>query len=262
MKKKRFSDREENSRIFYDFDVSGCNPDGDVILIDKPYRCTSFDIVGQLKYALKQQFGKKIKVGHAGTLDPLATGLLIICIGSFTKRISSFQAEEKEYTGTFTVGATTPSFDLEKPIDKEYPYSHITEAVAREVAAGFIGTSEQVPPIFSAVRVDGKRAYQLAREGEEAAITPKTITISEFEITRFALPEIDFRIVCSKGTYIRSIARDFGQRLNSGAHLSALRRTRIGGLRDENAMALTPKNETVPLTSPVVPIQTPEVDGF
>ena len=241
MRKRRFSDREENTRIFYSFDVSGFNPDGDVVLIDKPYRCTSFDIVGQLKYALKQQFGKKIKVGHAGTLDPLATGLLIVCIGSFTKRISTFQSEEKEYTGTFMLGATTPSFDLEKPIDAEYPYGHITEEMVRQAAVSFIGNSEQIPPMFSAVRVDGKRAYQLAREGEEAAITPKPITISEFEITRFDLPEVDFRIVCSKGTYIRSIARDFGQRLNSGAHLTALRRTRIGGLRVENALVLKEK---------------------
>ena len=243
MRKKRFSDKEENPRVFYSFDVSGFNPAGDFVLIDKPYRCTSFDIVGQLKYALKQEFGKKIKVGHAGTLDPLATGLLIVCIGSFTKKISDFQAEEKEYTGTFRLGATTPSYDLEKPIDNEFPYEHITEEMVRQAAAGFIGDSEQVPPLFSAVRVDGKRAYQLAREGAEAAITPKQITIRAFEITRCDLPEVDFRIVCSKGTYIRSIARDFGERLNSGAHLTALRRTRIGGLRVENALVLSAKDE-------------------
>ncbi|MCQ2286782.1 MAG: tRNA pseudouridine(55) synthase TruB [Bacteroidales bacterium] len=241
MRKKRFSDREENSRIFYHFPVSSYNPEGDVILVDKPYRCTSFDIVGQLKYALKQEFGKKIKVGHAGTLDPLATGLLIICFGTFTKKINGFQSEEKEYTGTFKMGATTPSFDLEKEIDAEYPYEHITEQMAKETANTFIGETEQTPPLFSAVRVDGKRAYELAREGEEAVITPKLINIREFEITRFELPEIDFRIVCSKGTYIRSIARDFGKKLQSGAHLTALRRTRIGHFNVANALIPQPK---------------------
>lgn len=241
MPKERFFNKPNNDRKFYEFPVSQCNIEGDVILIDKPYRCTSFDIVGQLKYALKQEFHQKIKVGHAGTLDPLATGLLIVCIGSFTKKIESFQAEEKEYTGTFVVGATTPSFDLEKEIDATYPYEHITEELARAAAQSFIGESEQTPPLFSAVRVDGKRAYELAREGIDAQILPKKINIRTFEITRFDLPEIDFRISCSKGTYIRSIARDFGEKLRSGAHLKSLRRTKIGEYSVQNAWCLDEK---------------------
>jgi len=179
---------------------------------------------------------KKIKIGHAGTLDPLATGVMIVCVGSFTKKIEQFQNQEKEYTGTFMLGATTPSFDLEKSVDETFSIKHITKQMILETAQSFIGEQEQIPPHFSAVKVDGKRAYLLARQGVEPEIKPKTITVSEFEITRIALPEVDFRIVCSKGTYIRSIARDFGQRLNSGAHLTALRRTRIGEFTVEKAI--------------------------
>lgn len=236
--KARFSGKEENPRYRFTFPVHLFNPEGDLILVDKPYRCTSFDVVGQLKYALRQEYGKKVKVGHAGTLDPLATGLLIICIGSFTKKIEGYQSAEKEYTGTFTVGATTSSFDLEQPIDQTFPYSHITREAAEMVAHSFLGEAEQIPPLFSAVKVNGKRAYELARKGTEAEIKSKTIFISDFEITRFSLPEIDFRIVCSKGTYIRSIARDFGVRLQSGAYLSALRRTRIGDFRVDDGIPM------------------------
>ena len=207
-----------------------------VFVFDKPYQCTSFDLVAKVKYAMKRKFGKKLKVGHAGTLDPLATGVMIICTGKYTKQIDSFQAAEKEYTGTFRLGETTPSYDMEKPVDATYPTDHITEEAVRQAAADFIGEQEQIPPQFSAVRIAGKRAFSYARQGEGVEIKPRTITISEFEITRCELPEVDFRIVCSKGTYIRSIARDFGLMLNSGAHLTALRRTRVGNFRVEEAI--------------------------
>lgn len=215
------------------------NPEGDVLLVDKPYRCTSFDVVGKVRQYIKRKYQQKVKVGHAGTLDPLASGLLIICVGRFTKQIDNYQAREKEYTGTLRLGATTPSFDLEKPIDAEFPYEHITEEMVDEVRQRFLGDIEQVPPQFSAIRMGGRRAYEMAREGEEAPIQPRQISIPTFEITRFELPELDFRIVCSKGTYIRSIARDFGFELDSGAYLTALRRTRIGEFRVENAIQLT-----------------------
>ena len=214
------------------------NPEGDVLLVDKPYRCTSFDVVGKVRQYIKRKYEQKVKVGHAGTLDPLASGLLIICVGRFTKQIDNYQAQEKEYTGTFRLGATTPSFDLEKPVDAEYPYKHITAEMVEETRQKFLGNIEQVPPQFSAIRMGGRRAYELAREGEEAPIQPRQISIPIFEISRFELPEVDFRIVCSKGTYIRSIARDFGVELDSGAHLTALRRTRIGEFKVENAIQL------------------------
>lgn len=212
------------------------NPECDVLLFDKPYRCTSFDIVGKVRHIVQKQVGHKVKVGHAGTLDPLATGLLIICVGKMTKQIDTIQAESKEYTGTFKLGATTPSYDLEHPIDQEYPYEHITRQMAEETAKSFIGNIQQRPPLFSAVNLDGRRAYELAREGEDVKLAPKNITIYDFELPRFELPEIDFRIRCSKGTYIRAIARDFGEALQSGAHLTALRRTRIGDYDVENAI--------------------------
>ena len=226
------------------------NLEGDVLVFDKPYQCTSFDLVSKVKKYIRQNNNtvtqnpkpeiqnpkpRKIKIGHAGTLDPLATGVMIICVGSFTKKIEQYQNQEKEYTGTFMLGATTPSFDLEKPTDETFSIEHITEEKIFETAKSFVREQEQIPPHFSAVKVDGKRAYLLARQGIEPEIKPKMITISTFEITRIALPEADFRIVCSKGTYIRSIARDFGQRLESGAHLTALRRTRIGKFRVEEA---------------------------
>ena len=214
------------------------NIEGDVLVFDKPYQCTSFDLVEKVKKYIRRKYEKKVKVGHAGTLDPLATGVMIICVGSFTKKIEQYQAQEKEYTGTFMLGATTPSFDLEKPVDEVFPVNHITEKAVYQTAQFFIGEQEQVPPHFSAVKIDGKRAYLLAREGKEPEIKPKKITVSAFEITKIALPEVDFRIVCSKGTYIRSIARDFGQKLASGAHLTALRRTRIGEFKVEEAIFL------------------------
>lgn len=199
--------------------------------IDKPYTWTSFQVVNKLKYILKNEYGlKKIKIGHAGTLDPLATGLLIICIGKATKQIETLQSGEKEYTGTFVLGATTPCFDLEKPIDSTYPTDHITEEMIRTAVQSFVGETEQVPPVFSAVKVNGRRAFDYARNDEAIEIKPKRITITEFEITRIAMPEVDFRIVCGKGTYIRSIARDFGMALSSGAHLKSLRRTRVGNI--------------------------------
>lgn len=201
---------------------------GCAILIDKPYTWTSFQVVKKLKFKITHHYGKKIKIGHAGTLDPLATGLLIVCIGKYTKRIEEYQASEKEYTGTFCLGETTPSFDLEHPVDQNYPIEHITKEAIIEASKQLTGTQEQIPPMFSAKWIDGKRAYKLARENQEVELKSKEITIKEFEITRIELPEVDFRIVCSKGTYIRSIARDFGLILNSGAYLKSLCRTRIG----------------------------------
>lgn len=202
---------------------------GGVILLNKPYEWTSFQAVNKVKYLLKHYYDlKKVKIGHAGTLDPLATGLLILCIGKYTKKIEEYQAQEKEYTGTFYLGATTPCFDKEKEIDNYYPTEHITEEDIYKAAEHFLGEQEQVPPVFSALKVNGVRAYAFARENKDVELKSRKITIKEFEITRIAMPEVDFRIVCSKGTYIRSIARDFGSYLNSGAYLTALCRTRIG----------------------------------
>ncbi|MEN8138420.1 MAG: tRNA pseudouridine(55) synthase TruB [Bacteroidota bacterium] len=210
---------------------------GQVFLIDKPLTWTSFNAVSKIKWLIKKRFSvKKIKVGHAGTLDPLASGLLIICTGKFTKRIEEFQAQVKEYTGTFTLGATTPSYDLETEIDKVFPIEHIDDSLIRETAEAFIGEQDQYPPVFSALKKDGKRLYELAREGKSVDVESRKINISEFEITRIELPEIDFRVVVSKGTYIRSLAFDFGKHLKSGAHLSALRRTKIGDFNVENAL--------------------------
>jgi len=225
---------------------------GEVLLIDKPLTWTSFQVVNKMKYTIKnhpslQLDGKRVqpKIGHAGTLDPLATGLLIVCTGKQTKNIEQYQAQEKEYTGTFYLGATTPCFDLEKEIDAYYPTEHISEELLKDKAAQFVGTQQQTPPLFSAIKIDGKRAYDIARAGKTAEIKPKEITISTFEITRIALPEVDFRVVCSKGTYIRSLARDFGLALKSGAHLTALCRTRIGEYRLEDALTLTKFEEKV-----------------
>jgi len=210
--------------------------EGQILLIDKPYGWTSFQAVNKLKWKIRHLHKlAKLKIGHAGTLDPLATGLLIVCTGKFTKRIEEFQAQEKEYTGTFVLGATTPCYDMEKPVDKEFPTDHITEENILETAKTFVGEQMQVPPIFSAVKIAGKRAYDYARQAQDVEIKAKPILIKEFEITRIAMPEVDFRIVCSKGTYIRSIARDFGEKLQSGAYLSALRRTRIGDFLVENS---------------------------
>lgn len=250
---------------------------GEVILINKPLTWTSFQVVNKMKYLIRsyevksqklkvdethrnqlitnnpvrtdhpggqqpttsnQQPTTNIKIGHAGTLDPLATGLLIVCTGKQTKNIESYQAQEKEYTGTFHIGATTPCYDLEKEIDAHYPTEHITNELIFETSKQFIGKIQQVPPLFSAIKIEGKRAYDIARAGGTAEIKAKEITITEFEITRIALPEMDFRVVCSKGTYIRSLARDFGLALNSGAHLTALCRTRIGQYNLKDSLSL------------------------
>lgn len=212
------------------------NPEGDLLLFDKPRKCTSFDVVGKVRKQVQRAVGHRVKVGHAGTLDPLATGLLLICVGKMTKQVDALQTQEKTYTGTFMMGATTSSFDMEKPIDATYPYKHISREMAEEAAKSLTGEIQQVPPMFSAVKHQGERSYEIARRGEEVPLAAKNITIYEFDITRFDLPEIDFRIRCSKGTYIRAIARDFGEMLHSGAHLTALRRTRIGNLCVEDAI--------------------------
>jgi tRNA pseudouridine55 synthase len=202
---------------------------GEILLVNKPIRWTSFDVIGSIRYFFKKELGiKKFKIGHAGTLDPLATGLLILCCGPATKRIEEFKDFDKEYTGTFTIGATTASFDLEKPVDAVYPTDHITEEKIYEAAKSLTGDLLQVPPVFSAIKIKGKRAYDYARKDQEVEIAARPVNIPVFEITRIALPEVDFRIVCSKGTYIRSIARDFGKALESGAHMTALCRTRVG----------------------------------
>jgi tRNA pseudouridine55 synthase len=202
---------------------------GEIILVNKPYRWTSFDVIGALRSFFKKELAMpKIKIGHAGTLDPLATGLMILCTGRATKRIEEFMGLEKEYTGTFVIGATTASFDLEKPVDHVFPTEHITEGMINDALNSLTGDLMQLPPVFSAIKVNGKRAYKSARKGTELELQPRSVNVREFEITRLKLPEVDFRIACSKGTYIRAIARDFGQALGSGAYLSALRRTRIG----------------------------------
>ncbi|GAA3774698.1 tRNA pseudouridine(55) synthase TruB [Corallibacter vietnamensis] len=212
---------------------------GQILLIDKPLNWTSFQAVNKLRWEIRQAFKiKKIKVGHAGTLDPLATGLLVICTGKMTKQINTFQGQEKEYTGTFVIGSTTPSFDLETEIDKTFPTDHITETLIHETTKQFIGAIEQFPPVFSAIKKDGKRLYEFARAGESVDIKSRTVTISAFEITKIDGNHLNFRVVCSKGTYIRSLANDFGAALNSGAHLSVLRRTRIGDFLVKNATSI------------------------
>ncbi|MFV0566061.1 MAG: tRNA pseudouridine(55) synthase TruB [Flavobacteriaceae bacterium] len=213
---------------------------GQVILIDKPLHWTSFQVVNKLRWEIKQAFNiKKIKVGHAGTLDPLATGLLVICTGKMTKEIDTFQAQTKAYTGTITLGSTTPSYDLETEINQTFPTAHITENLIKQTTQQFIGKIQQYPPVFSAIKQDGKRLYQFARAGEQVELKPRTITINAFEITNISGINIDFRVVCSKGTYIRSLANDFGKALQSGAHLSALRRTEIGNFNVNNAVSIT-----------------------
>lgn len=214
---------------------------GQILLIDKPLHWSSFQAVNKLKYALINKAGlpKKFKIGHAGTLDPLASGLLLICTGKFTKRISELQGQAKEYTGTFYIGATTPSYDLETEIDQTFDTSHINETLIHETVKQFLGEIDQKPPIFSAIKKDGVRLYEHARAGEEVEIASRKTTIHEFEITRIAMPEVDFRVVCSKGTYIRSLAYDFGKALNSGSHLTALRRTKIGNYNVNDAIDVT-----------------------
>ncbi len=211
--------------------------EGEVLYFDKPLRWTSFAVVNKIRYHISRKLGvKKIKVGHAGTLDPLATGVMIICTGKATKRIEEFQYHTKEYIATLQLGATTPSYDLEKEIDATYPTEHITREMVEEVLQQFKGIIEQIPPAFSACKVDGKRAYDLARKGDEVELKPKTLVIDEIELLECNLPEIKIRVVCSKGTYIRALARDIGEALQSGAHLTGLIRTRVGEVRLEDCM--------------------------
>ena len=239
----------EKTISFPDFNFT----EGELLLINKPYQWTSFDVVSKIRNMLKPL---KLKVGHAGTLDPLATGLLIICTGKLTKQIDTYQAEEKEYTGTLVLGATTPSYDMETEVDATFDISGITEAQIYEATKPFIGDISQYPPAHSAVKVNGERLYVKARLGErlneDVELKKRFVTISEFEITRIALPEIDFRVVCSKGTYIRSLVSDFGKALYNGAYLSKLTRTRSGNfllddafeLKDLIAYLRTKKEET------------------
>jgi tRNA pseudouridine55 synthase len=212
---------------------------GQVLLVDKPLHWTSFQVVNKLRWEIRQVFNiKKIKVGHAGTLDPLATGLLVLCTGKMTKQIDSFQAQIKEYTGTIVLGGTTPSFDLETEINETFPTKHITYELIYKTTDQFIGDIQQFPPVFSAIKKDGKRLYEFARAGESVEIKSRSVHILEFEITNIDGLNIDFRVVCSKGTYIRSLANDFGKALNSGAHLSALRRTKIGDFHVDEALTI------------------------
>ena len=225
--------------------------EGQLLLVNKPYNWTSFYVVGKIRNSFKPL---KLKVGHAGTLDPLATGLLIICTGKMTKQIDTFQAQEKEYTGTMILGETTPSYDMETDADQKFDISHITEEQIKEACKQFIGDIQQYPPAHSAIKIDGERLYEKARRGEDVELRLRNVTISEFEITGIALPEINFRVVCSKGTYIRSLVNDFGKALNNGAYLSKLRRTRSGDYKIEDAwevMELVTQIRELKVISPI-----------
>jgi tRNA pseudouridine55 synthase len=213
--------------------------DGEVLLVDKPLEWTSFQVVNKIRWNIRQAFNlKKIKVGHAGTLDPLATGLLVICTGKMTKQIDTFQGQIKTYTGTLVLGSTTPSYDLETAIDQTFPTTHITADLIHNTTSKFIGEIDQFPPIFSALKKQGKRLYEFARAGEEVKIDSRKVTINEFKILAIKSTEVDFSVTCSKGTYIRSLAHDFGKALESGAHLTALRRTKIGDFNVEEAVSI------------------------
>jgi len=214
-------------------------PEGEILLIDKPAGWTSFDVVNKIRYMIKQYLGiRKIKVGHAGTLDPLATGLLIVCTGKATKQISGFTGLDKEYTGAFYLGASTSSYDRETAIDQTYKTDHISAKLIQDTAKKFLGTIEQIPPAFSAVKIDGVRAYKKARKQEDVKLSPRQVDIYEFEITQTGVPETSFRVLCSKGTYIRSLAYDFGKSLNSGAYLYSLCRTSIGNFSLKDAISM------------------------
>lgn len=220
--------------------------EGEIIYVDKPLGWTSFDAVKRVRGALTRRLGlKKLKVGHAGTLDPLATGVMIICTGRATKLIDSLQAGVKEYEASIALGATTPSFDLETEIDARYPVEHITEELVRDVLSRFTGRIEQIPPAFSACKVDGKRAYELARKGREVDLKPKVLVIDSIELLSFARDSISIRVVCSKGTYIRALARDIGAALGSGGHLTALRRTRAGDARIADCLTMDQAAELI-----------------
>lgn len=213
--------------------------EGEILLLDKPLEWTSFQVVNKVRWLIRKHFGlKKIKVGHAGTLDPLATGLLVLCTGKATKRIAELQGQEKEYTGRLVLGATTPSYDLETEIDQQYPIEHISAAKMEKVSRQFTGAIKQVPPVYSALKQQGKRLYEFARSGEQIEIPPREVTIETFEITQVEGSQVAFRVVCSKGTYIRSLVHDFGQALGSGAYLSELRRTRIGNFSVDDALSI------------------------
>lgn len=211
---------------------------GETLLVDKPLHWTSFDVVNKLRYNISKKVGQKLKVGHAGTLDPLATGLLIICTGKLTKQIDLLQAQEKEYTGTFKLGETTPSYDAETEVNLTLPTEHITKEAIQQATQSFLGNILQVPPIFSAIKVEGKTLYKQARKGVEVEIAPRPVEIKLFEITQIEMPFVSFRVVCSKGTYIRSLAHDFGKALASGAYLTTLRRTRSGDFKIEDALSV------------------------
>lgn len=220
--------------------------DGEILYIDKPLGWTSFDAVKRMRGALSRRLGlKKIKVGHAGTLDPLATGVMILCTGRATKRIDELQAGVKEYVATVALGATTPSFDLETEIDATYPTDHITRQLVENVLQSFKGRIEQIPPSFSACKVDGKRAYELARKGKEVDLKPKILVIDEIELIDFSPKSITIRVVCSKGTYIRALARDIGRALDSGGHLTALRRTRVGDVSVDKCLSVDQAAELI-----------------
>lgn len=227
---------------------------GEIIGIDKPLGWTSFDAVKRIRGAIQRRLHvKKFKVGHAGTLDPLATGVLIICTGRATRRIEELQSGDKEYIATIRLGATTPSYDLETEVDREFPWEHITRELVEATLPRFTGRIMQVPPVFSAVKVDGKRAYNLARKGKDVELKAKPLEIKEMELLSCDLPEITLRIVCSKGTYIRAIARDLGEALGSGAHLTGLRRTRVGAISSDSCMSVDEAVEriaTVEITYP------------
>ena len=213
--------------------------EGEVLLFDKPYQWTSFDLVRKVRNMIKTKINvPKIKVGHAGTLDPLATGLMIVCTGKCTKQIDSYQSQEKEYIAGILIGKTTPSFDLEKEYDKEYPTEHITKELVENILKTFLGDSDQIPPIFSAKFIDGKRAYEFARKGQEVEMKPSKINIRVVELLSYDMPEIKIRVCCSKGTYIRSLVRDIGERLNSGATMISLQRTAIGSYQLNNAISI------------------------
>ena len=228
---------------------------GEILYVDKPLGWTSFDAVKRLRGTLMRRMGiKKFKVGHAGTLDPLATGVMIICTGKATKRIEELQAGIKEYVATMALGATTPSFDLETEIDATYPTDHITRELVEQILPRFTVTIQQIPPAYSAIKVDGHRAYHMARKGREVELKPKTLIIDEIELLEFAPDSITLRIVCSKGTYIRALARDIGQALGSGAHLSALRRTRVGDVGIDNCLTIDQCCELINIS----PLEMPE----
>lgn len=222
------------------FEEEGNFLNGALFIVDKPLTWTSFDVVNRLKYAILHQLPekKRIKIGHAGTLDPLATGIVLVCVGKYTKRIEEFQSQEKEYIAEIKLGATTPCFDKELPEDKQYPTAHITKELITQTLLSFIGNISQTPPIYSAIKIKGKRAYDFAREGKEVAIKSKTVSISKIDLLTYETQKLRLRVTCGKGTYIRALARDLGEKLQSGAYLTALKRTRIGTFSIEKASSI------------------------